>query len=198
LKGKRLAFSSETTLEMFARVLTAFQKRLHFPHDILFEPPEFYEFVYELTEAFEGRDNAIRDGRGRYKRVRTGWVGSFGELYSTFEGKSIEQIEPTDAGIFIRFSGDLLFQLHDREIRFGSDDGTRTGSAVAIRCEKNLDSEPCSFDFIQKLVLGQSVTSAGDWGDRFEFGLTDDLMLAIEPHRLQILRTRNPASDNLL
>jgi hypothetical protein len=31
-----------------------------------------------------------------------------------------------------------------------------------------------------------------------EFGLSDDLMLAIEPDRLQIYRTRNPIDQNLL
>ena len=38
----------------------------------------------------------------------------------------------------------------------------------------------------------------GDWGHRFEFGLTDDLLLAIEPERLQVYRTRNPPDENLL
>ena len=51
--------------------------------------------------------------------------------------------------------------------------------------------------FLTRLVIGQSVTSPGDWGDRFEFGLTDDLMLAIEPERLQVYRTRNPPDKNL-
>lgn|GEM_PF-1341446 len=198
LKGKRLAFSAETTVEMFARVLTAFSKRLHFPHDVLFDPPQFYEFVYELTEAFEGRDKAVRESRGRYKHLGTGWVGSFGELVLTFKGKALEQIEPTDAGIFIRFSDCLVFQLREREILFGPDEGTASGNPIEIRCDKNLDGDSCSFDFIKKLVVGQRVTSAGDWGDRFEFGLTDELMLAIEPQRLQILRTRNTPEDNLL
>jgi hypothetical protein len=48
------------------------------------------------------------------------------------------------------------------------------------------------------MVIGQRVTSAGDWGDRFEFGLSDDLMLAIEPDRIQVYRTRNPVYQSLL
>jgi hypothetical protein len=36
------------------------------------------------------------------------------------------------------------------------------------------------------------VTTAGDWGDRFEFELTDGLMLAVKPKRLQVFRTTNP------
>ena len=50
----------------------------------------------------------------------------------------------------------------------------------------------------QEFVVGQSVVSAGDWGHHFEFRLTDDLLLAIEPTRLQIYRTRNPLAENLL
>ncbi len=50
----------------------------------------------------------------------------------------------------------------------------------------------------QKSSCGESVTSAGDWGHRFEFGLTDDLILAIEPTRLQIIKARNPPEANLL
>ena len=52
--------------------------------------------------------------------------------------------------------------------------------------------------FLKKLVKGQKMTSAGDWGDRSEFGLTDDLILAVEPERLQVYRTRNPMEKNLL
>ena len=53
-------------------------------------------------------------------------------------------------------------------------------------------------DFLLSTVVGKQVTSAGDWGERFEFGLTEELMLAIEPGRLQVYRTRNPVDDNLL
>ncbi len=198
LKGKKLSFSSSTTSQMFERVLGAFDKRMHFPHETLFDAPYFYEFVYDITEAFEGRDEAIKDSGNRYKLLPMAWVSSFGELYRTFKGKSIHDIEVTTAGICVHFSDDLLLKVEGEQILFGPDDKNCGGQAVAITCEKNVVGEPCSFEFIRNLVVGQAVTSAGDWGHRFEFGLTDDLLLAIEPKRLQIYRTRNPLSANLL
>jgi hypothetical protein len=83
-------------------------------------------------------------------------------------------------------------------ILFGRDDGKTEGENIALRCEKNFLGEPCSMDFLNNLVVGQKVTSAGDWGDRFEFGLSDDIMLAVEQQRLQVYRTRNPIEENLL
>ena len=85
-----------------------------------------------------------------------------------------------------------------KQIQFGPDDGRIEGHTVGVTCEKNFYGEPCSLEFIKKLVVGQKVTSAGDWGVRFEFGLSDDLMLAIEPDRIQVYRTRNPINLNLL
>jgi hypothetical protein len=67
LKGKRLKFPADTCDQMFERVLTAFRKRLHFPHAALFEAPQFYEFVYHLTEAFEGRDQSVKEFGERYR-----------------------------------------------------------------------------------------------------------------------------------
>ena len=53
LKAKKLDFSLETSGQIFERVLVAFGKRLNFPHEILHEAPQFYEFVYHMTEQFE-------------------------------------------------------------------------------------------------------------------------------------------------
>jgi hypothetical protein len=198
LKGKKLSFPLTTTIQMFERVLGAFDKRLHFPNEVLFDAPHFYEFVYDITEAFEGRDEAIKDSGGRYKLLPKGWVSSFGEVYRTFNDKAVEEIKVTPAGICLTFPDDLVFRVSGAEIVFGPDDKGCEGPAIAITCEKNLFGEPCSFEFIRNLVVGQSVVSAGDWGHRFEFGLTDDLLLAIEPARLQIIRAKNPIDDNLL
>lgn len=82
---------------------------------------------------------------------------------------------------------------------FGADDHVVEGNPRIVTCEKNFFiPESCSMEFVRNLIVGRQVTSAGDWGERFEFGLSDDLMLAIEPNRLQIYRTRNPPEDNLL
>lgn len=198
LKGKKLSFPLNTTIQMFERVLAAFDKRIHFPHEILFDAPHFYEFVYEITEAFEGRDEAIKDSGDRYKLLPMAWVSSFGEVYRTLKGKSIQDVEVTATGLCVHFSDDLLFKVVGEQILFGPDGKSCGGQAVPITCEKNFFGEPCSFEFLRDLVVGQSVTSAGDWGHRFEFGLTDDLLLAIEPERLQVYRTRNPPDENLL
>jgi hypothetical protein len=198
LKGKRLKFSAETCEEMTGRVLTAFGKRLHFPHQNLLEAPQFYEFVYHLTEAFEGRDECAKDHSERYRLLRNGWLSSFSEVVKTFRNKTLRGIRATTTGVYISFSAELSFRMIGKHILFGRDDGQIEGQPYVLPCEKNFHGEPCSLDFLTKLVVGQNVTSAGDWGERFEFGLTDDLMLAIEPQRLQVYRTRNPMAENLL
>lgn len=198
LKGKSLKFPADTCDQMFERTLTALMKRLHFPYADLFEAPLLYEFVYRLTEAFEGRDKSANDFGERYKLLGKGWISSFPELVKTFKGRRLDAIEATTTGTYLNFSGGLTFHMIGGQIRFGADDRVTEGSSIAPRCEKNFHGEPCTFNFIKSLVIGQAVTSAGDWGVRFEFGLTDDLMLAIEPGRLQVYRTRNPVDENLL
>lgn len=183
---------------MFERTLSAFKKRLHFPHADLFEAPQFYEFVYRLTEAFEGRDQSAKDFGSRYKLLGKGWLSSFPELVKTLKGHSVQAIQATSAGMYLTFSGELAFRMIGNQILFGVHDGVTQGSSIAVKCVKNFHGELCSLDFIRELAIGQQVTSAGDWGVRFEFGLSDDLMLAIEPDRLQIYRTRNPIDQNLL
>ncbi len=198
LKGKKLRFTEATCDQMFERFLVALGKRLQFPHQEIFEAPQFYEFVYQLTEAFEGRDVSAKQYGERYRLMGTGWVSSFPELVRMFMGKGIQEIDVTAAGINIRFSDNLTFRMVGKLIWFGTNDGGLGGQPVPITCEKNFSGQPCSMEFLKSLVLGQKMTSAGDWGDRFEFGLTDDLILAIEPARLQVYRTRNPVDQNLL
>jgi hypothetical protein len=198
LKGKTLTFPADTCDQMFERVLTAFEKRLHFPHANLLEAPQFYEFVYHLTEVFEGRDQSAKQFGERYRVLGKGWLSSFQEVVRTFTNQAIQDIQTTSVGVYLSFSGDLTFRMIGNQIQFGSNDGRIEGDSVGVRCEKNFRGEPCSLDFIKKLAVGQRVTSAGDWGVRFEFGLSDDLMLAIEPDRIQIYRTRNPIDQNLL
>jgi hypothetical protein len=179
--------------------LQRLNRRLCFPHDDLFTPPEFYDFVYRLSEAFEGREAALPEQGSRYELLGRGWLSSFGELVRMFHDRQLEKIVVTTAGIFVTFSGGLSFRMLGKQLLFGTDDGKIQGEPTSIRCERNfLPAEPCSLDFVLSLVVGQRVASAGDWGDRFEFGLTDDLMLAIEPNRLQIYRTKNPPDGNLL
>lgn len=198
LKGKSLTFPAGTCDQMFERTLSGLTKRLHFPHADLFDAPQFYEFVYRLTESFEGRDQSAKKFGSRYKLLGRDWLSSFSELVRTLTGHRIQGINVTSVGTYLSFAGGMTFRMIGNQIQFGADDGMTGGLGVAVKCEKNFHGEPCSLDFVRKLVIGQSVTSAGDWGLRFEFGLTDDLMLAIEPDRLQVYRTRNPIDQNLL
>jgi hypothetical protein len=198
LKGKRLIFPTTVCVEMFERVLKALSRRLHFSHENLFRAPEFYDFIYRLTEPFEDRDQSVKDSRERYKLLGKGWVSSFQELVKTFMGKTVLGIASTTTGLYIAFSNDLSFRMIGKQIQFGPNDDIIGGQQIIVKCEKNYFGEPCEMGFLTKLVTGQKVTSAGDWDDRFEFGLTDDLIMAVEPERLQVYRTRNPMENNLL
>lgn len=102
------------------------------------------------------------------------------------------------AYIYLNFSDDLTFAMFGSRIQFGPSPASLQGEGILLKCEKNFVGESCPMEFLRTTVLGKQVTSAGDWGNRFEFGLSDDLMLAIEPDRLQIYRTRNPIDQNLL
>ena len=199
LKGKKLSFTVDTCLQMVERVLRAFSKRLNFPYEGLQQPPVFYDFVYKLTEPFEGRDqNAIENG-DRYKLLETGWISSFGELVKMLKGETLESVTTTAVGIYAGFSNGLAFHMLGAQIRFGHiGQPPPLDEIVELPCQKNFSGEQCSMSILLSVVIGKKVTSAGDWGSRFEFGLSDDLMLAIEPQRLEVYRTRNPVDDNLL
>jgi hypothetical protein len=199
LKGKKLVFSVDTSLQMVERVLRAFAKRLNFPYENLTQAPTFYDFVYKLTEPFEGRDqNAVENG-SRYGLIETGWISSFGEVVRMLKGEILESITTSTTGIYMGFSNGLAFHMVGAQIKFGHvREALPDQEVVEIPSQKNFSGEPCSKDFLLSLVIGKHVTSAGDWGTRFEFGLSDDLMLAVEPNLLQVYRTRNPIEENLL
>ena len=63
LKGRRLAFSEETVLRMFERVLLALRARVRLQVDDLKAAPVFFDFVYRLVADFEGHQEAASDGR---------------------------------------------------------------------------------------------------------------------------------------
>lgn len=198
LKGKKLTFTLDTCLQMVERVLKGFDKRLKFPHTEFYQAPNFYEFVYKMTESFEGRDQASEEYGMRYTLLGTGWISSFGELVRMFNGKTVQSLQTTSAGIYLTFSDNLDFAMLGSHIQFGPGPANVQGKSIELKCEKNFSGNPCSMEFLKTTVIGKQVTSAGDWGDRFEFGLSDDLMLAIEPDRLQVYRTRNPIDQHLL
>jgi len=199
MKGKQLSFEFDTSLQMVRRVLSALAKRLTFPHSDLLSPPGFYNFVYDLTKDFEGRDvqKSAQHG-GRYVLLRTGWLSSFGELVATLIGRSIVDAIATTQCLGLRLSEGLAFRVVRDQIQFGTDDNCAPGRRTKPLCMKNLSNDHCTFDFIKDLVRGQRLTSAGDFGSHFEFGLSNEINLGFHPGMLHVVRTRNPIELNVL
>ena len=197
LKGKQLYFEVPTSLQMTRRVLNALTKRLAFPHEELLVPPGFYNFVYDLTKDFEGRDIQKKEG-ARYLLIETGWLSSFGELVKTLIGRKITSVIGTTDCTGLRLTDNLAFRVVGNQIQFGHDDNSPPGKDSEPSCMKNLSMERCAFGFVKNLVEGQSLTSAADFGTHFDFGLANEINLGFYPHMLHVVRTRNPVDQNLL
>jgi len=197
LKGKQTSCEVPTSLQMIRRVLNALTKRLTFPHDDLLVAPGFYNFVYNLTKDFEGRDVQKSDD-ARYVLIETGWLSSFGELVKTLIGKKITCVIGTTECVGLKLTDNFAFRVVENQIQFGTDDNTPPGKNSEPLCMKNLSNEKCSFSFVKNLVEGQSLTSAADFGTHFEFGLANEINLGFYRNMLHVVRTHNPIDQNLL
>jgi hypothetical protein len=199
LTNKRTKFELQTSLEMTRRVLQAFGKRLAFPHEEIDAPPGFYDFVFELTKHFETRDQERKEQRGgRYKLLATGWLSSFGELVTMLMGKRIVDVVATTECLGLRLSDGFVFRVVGDLVLFGPDDGSPPGATFEPRCMKNPSNDECAFAFVKSLIKDQTLTSAGDFGSYFEFGLSNDINLGISNKMFRVVRTRNPVEANLL
>jgi hypothetical protein len=199
LKNKPTKFDFETSLEMTKRVLGGFGKRLAFPHQEILSSPGFYNFAFELTKDFEARDRKKKEPQGeRYKLLENGWFSSFGELVNTLIGKTIVEVVSTTECLGLKFSEGLAFRIVGDLILFGEDDDRPAGIDHEPTCKKNLSDDDCTYEFVRRLVKGQRLTSAADFGSYFEFGLTNDINLGFFPRMLHVVRTRMPIEDNLL
>jgi len=199
LKNRPTKFEFETSLEMTGRVLRAFGKRLAFPHEELLGPPGFYNFVFELTKAFEGRDRQKKEQQGgRYELLGKGWLSSFGELVEMLIGKNIVDVVATTECLGLKLSGGLAFRVVGDQILFGPDDNSPPGTSNESLCKKNLSSDDCTFEFVKNLIKDQRLTSAADFGSHFEFGLSNEINLGFYPKMLHVVRTREPIEANLL
>lgn len=185
LKGKLLGFPYSTSLRMFERTLKAISKRVLFPHDGLFIPPEFYNFCFTITGDFEGFENATTLGKKeRYFLVDSGWRSSFGEIVTTFVGKKIIEIISGIDYLGINVEGDITFKIYDDRIVFGKE-GVRTSELTVIPTgHKVIPNETCSFDYIKNAVVGGTITSACDAGSYFEFGIDGKTNLGFHPPSL--------------
>ncbi len=196
LKGRRLAFSEETVLRMFERVLLALRARVRLQVDDLKAAPAFFEFVYRLVADFEGREEAALDGR--YFLLPQGWVSSFGEMYSAIAGHAIENLLVVEGATVMKLSGGTGLRFSGVRVDFGKDSQLAQGSPATAQCRKNINTEICTLDFIRTLAVGKVITSAGDFGDYIEVGLDQRFNLGLHQIGFHLISMENPVEEHQL
>lgn len=196
LKGRRLAFNEETVLQMFERVLRALQARVRFRTDDLQVAPAFSEFVYGLAADYEGHQEAA--SAGRYYLLPREWTSSFGEMYSAIGGRAVENLVVVNDGTVIDLSGGVSLRFTGTRVDFGPDRQMATAPPATPRCQKNIDYEACTLDFIRSIVIGKSISSAGDFGKYIEFGLDGRFNLGLHPDGFHLISTESPIEEHRL
>lgn len=196
LKGRRLAFNEDTVLRMFERVLTALKARVRLRVDDLSKAPAFFDFVFRFVADFEGHQDAVTDSR--YLKVPQGWLSSFGEMYSAIVDRKVEMIWAVQNSTVIKLSGGITIQFTKDLVSFGNDRPIEEVTVAAPECRKNIEMEPCTLEFIQSIVIGKSITSAGDFGNYLEFGLDRCFNLGLHEHGFHLMSTENPIETNRL
>jgi hypothetical protein len=196
LKGRRLAFSEDTVLRMFERVLIGVGARVRLAIDDLKTAPAFFEFVYRLTQDFEGHQESVSDSR--YFLCPKGWASSFGEMYSAIAGHTVEDLFGVEGATVIRLSRGIGLRFGGNRIDFGNEPALLQGQPTTPICHKNIEMEPCSLDFVKSVAIGKSLSSAGDFGTYFEVGLDHRFNLGLHQMGFHLFRTENPIEDHQL
>jgi hypothetical protein len=196
LKGRSLAFSEETVLRMFERVLLALRARVRLQVDDLKAAPAFFEFVYRLVADFEGHQEAASDGR--YFLIPQGWVSSFGEMYSAIAGRAVEDLFAVKGATVIKLSGGAGLRFSGIRVDFGKNPQIAKDSPITPQCWKNIDMEPCTLDFIKAIAVGKSITSAGDFGNYIEVGLDQHFNLGLRQIGFHLISTESPMAEHRL
>ena len=196
LKGRRLAFSEETVLRMFERVLLALRARVRLQVDDLKAAPAFFDFVYRLVADFEGHQEAASDGR--YFLVPQGWVSSFREMYTAIAGRAVEDLLAVEGATVMKLSGGIGLRFSGVRVDCGKDQQIVQGSLTTPQCRKNIDMEPCTFDLIRTIAVGKSITSAGDFGNYLELGLDQRFNLGLHQVGFHLISTENPMEEHHL
>jgi hypothetical protein len=196
LKGRRLAFSEETVLRMFERVLLALRARVRLQGDDLKAAPAFFDFVYRLVSDFEGHQEAASDGR--YFLVPQGWASSFGEMYTAIAGRAVEDLLTVESATVLKLSGGAGLRFSGIRVDFGKDSQIVQGSLATPQCRKNIDMEPCTLDLIRSIAVGKSITSAGDFGNYLELGLDQLFNLGLHQVGFHLISTENPMEEHRL
>jgi hypothetical protein len=196
LKGRRLAFSEETVLRMFERVLLTLRARVRLQVDDLKTAPVFFDFVYRLVADFEGHQEAASDGR--YFLVPQGWVSSFGEMDTAIAGRAVEDLLAVEGATVMKLSGGIGLRFSGVRVDFGKDQQIMQGSLTTPQCRKNIDMEPCTLDLIRTIAVGKSITSAGDFGNYLELGLEQRFNLGLHRVGFHLISTENPMEEHHL
>ncbi len=186
IKGAKISFEKEHITSMFRRFCTALLKRLEFPLDDLLNEPNLFDFCYSITSDFEGIIDA--DISSRYKFTDSDWHSNFSELVSNIIGKKIESIDCSKSIITLRLSGGDTLEYSYEGVRFGVNGVEYTENLDVPVCTKGIDHEEISFKEAKNLILGKSITSAGDFQTYIEFGVNKEFNLALlPPNRLHLM-----------
>jgi len=196
LKGRRLTFNEDTVLRMFERVLRALQVRARLQVDDLRAAPAFFDFVYRLVADFEGHQEGTADGR--YFLAPQGWASSFGEMYSTIGGRKVQELWAFDTGAVMELSGGIAVRFEESSVHFGHDPEITKGTPRIPQCVKNIDLEPCTLELVKSVVVGKSITSAGDFGDYLEIGLDQRFNLGLHGGGFHLISTETPFEQHQL
>jgi hypothetical protein len=197
LKGRRLAFDENTVLRMFERMLVALHARVRLRVDDLRTAPAFFDFVYRLVRDFEGHQEAEVDGR--YLLLPRAWPSSFGEMYQTISGRSVQGLCAVQGGTVLHLAGNRVLQFSRTHIQFGEDPHLEKCVPDAmVSCRKNIEMESCALDFVRSIAIGKSITSACDFGSCLEVGLDQRFNLGLNERGFHLFSTENPVEKNLL
>ncbi|HEV2547586.1 MAG TPA: hypothetical protein VGU20_09630 [Stellaceae bacterium] len=196
LKGRNLVFSGEAVFRMLERALIALRRRALLKVDDLLAPPEFFDFVYSVVSDFEGHEEVAQEGR--YLARPSGWISSFGEMYASLAGHVVEDLAAGTNGTTLWLSGGLGCRFAGARVEFGTGMQREAEPLRAPQCLKNIEGEPCTFDFVRSTVLGSRVTSAADFGDYLEFGLDERLNLSLHIAGFHLVSTESPIDQHRL
>jgi hypothetical protein len=197
LKGKRLIYSQSTIVKMFQRAISGFKKRLAFPLEEICRPPHFYDFVFNLTSDFEGFEETTRESGSRYFVLPYNWYSSFSELVQKCIGKKIKRIISSENSLGLQFDDESLFLLEGSRILFGSMPSFSIIKPVEPICYKNISMRICDYAFVNQLVINRTISSAGDFGNYFEFGIDSIMNIGFYPsNQIHIVSTVNPITEN--
>ncbi len=191
LKGKK--FYEDTVLHMLERVLRAFRARALNRWDDLGHAPAFYDFAFRLVSDYEGHQEAAADSR--YFVMPQNWMSSFGEMYASVAGKTVEALMAVDGATVIKLSGGILLRFDGSRIAVGADPHLADASTVTPVCWKNLDMEPCGLDLIVESATGKRISSSGDFGSYVEFGLDQQFNLGLHPNGFHLISTEGGADQ---